>query len=135
MVRNAPAPVDAASGRSPNRHNQELGRKGEELACEHLSARGLVVLSRNWRCRHGELDIVATDGRKLVVCEVKTRSGTGFGAPVEAVTEVKRRRIRRLANAWLAHYRVASCDIRLDVISVLWPPDGAPVLEHFEGAF
>lgn len=135
MVRNVSASHDVASHGHSSGHNQELGRRGEDLACEHLSRNGLVVLSRNWRCRHGELDIVATDGTTLVVCEVKTRSGTGFGPPVDAVTETKRRRIRRLANAWLAHYRVGSCDVRLDIVSVLWPPDGEPVVEHYEGAF
>jgi len=116
------------------RHTR-LGRRGEDLAVEHLQRCGLVVLSRNWRCRHGELDIVATDGRRLVVCEVKTRSGTGFGAPAEAVTLEKQERLRRLANAWLAHYRVGWCEVRMDIVSVLWPPDGRPMVEHLRGAF
>lgn len=112
-----------------------LGRKGEDLAVDHLECCGLVVLSRNWRCRHGELDIVATDGKRLIVCEVKTRSGTGFGAPADAVTVAKQERLRRLANAWLAHYRVGWCEVRMDVISVLWPRDGQPTVEHLRGAF
>src|ERR1700754_1854146 len=58
-----------------------LGRRGEDLAAHYLEQRGLVVLSRNWRCRHGEIDLVATDARLLVVCEVKTRSGTRYGEP------------------------------------------------------
>jgi putative endonuclease len=58
-----------------------LGRRGEDLAVEYLQRRGLVVLSRNWRCRDGELDVVATDRTRLVVCEVKTRSGTATANP------------------------------------------------------
>ena len=59
---------------APRNPAQDLGRRGENLAADYLTERGLVVLSRNWRCRDGELDIVATDGSTLVVCEVKTRS-------------------------------------------------------------
>ncbi|MGH3437415.1 MAG: YraN family protein [Sciscionella sp.] len=114
---------------------KELGRRGEELAVGHLQDQGLVVLARNWRCRHGELDIVATDGRCLVVCEVKTRSGTGFGTPAEAVTPEKRDRLRRLANAWLAHYRIGWCEVRMDIVSVFWPRAGEPSIEHLRGAF
>ena len=62
-----------------------LGRYGEDLAAEHLRRQGLTVLARNWRCARGELDIVARDGSALVICEVKTRRGTGYGHPVEAV--------------------------------------------------
>ena len=76
-----PAPiVDAMAAKD------ELGRRGEDEAVRYLEQRGLVVLSRNWRCRDGELDVVAVDGDRLVVCEVKTRSGTRFGEPAEAVT-------------------------------------------------
>ena len=77
-----------------------LGRYGEALAARYLRERGLTVLERNWRCEHGEIDIVALDGGCLVVCEVKTRRGTGFGEPVEAVTVAKALRLRRLAAAY-----------------------------------
>lgn len=62
-----------------DRHSGLLGKRGEDLAADYLTGAGLVVLSRNWRCRDGELDLVATDGERLIVCEVKTRSGTGTG--------------------------------------------------------
>jgi putative endonuclease len=113
----------------------ELGRRGEDLAVEYLQRRGLVVLSRNWRCRDGELDVVATDRTLLVVCEVKTRSGTGFGDPAEAVTHFKAARIRRITQAWLAAHRVRWCEIRFDVVAVLAPPDGPVSLQHYESAF
>ncbi len=113
----------------------ELGRTGEDLAVEHLTARGLVVLARNWRRREGELDVVATDGDRLVVCEVKTRSGTGYGLPVEAVTRTKAARIRRLAHQWLAESRARWCEVRFDVVSVLLVHGGEPQVEHYEGAF
>ena len=61
-----------------------IGRCGEDEAVRHLQAAGYVVLGRNWRCELGEIDIVARDGDVLVICEVKTRSGLGFGTPLEA---------------------------------------------------
>lgn len=113
----------------------ELGRRGEGIAVEYLEGLGLVVLSRNWRCREGELDVVASERQRLVVCEVKTRSGTGFGAPAEAVTGRKAARIRRVTQAWLAAHQVRWCEIRFDVIAVLCPPDGPVTLQHYEAAF
>ena len=71
------------------RAKDALGRYGEDVAARHLLSEGFVVLDRNWRCDVGEIDIVARDGDTLVVCEVKTRSGTGFGSPLEAVTTVE----------------------------------------------
>ena len=111
------------------------GRRGEDLAARYLESIGLVVLSRNWRCREGELDLVATDGHQLVVCEVKTRSGTGFGGPAEAVTDRKAHRIRRLTRRWRAAYQVGTCQTRYDIVSVLWPPGGTPRIRHLRGAF
>lgn len=112
-----------------------LGRRGEDLAVEYLQQRGLVVLSRNWRCRDGELDVVATDRNRLVVCEVKTRSGIGYGGPAEAVTPHKAARIRRVTQAWLAEHRVRWCEIRFDVVAVLVPPTGPVSVQHYESAF
>ena len=113
----------------------ELGRRGEDIAVRYLEHHGLVVLSRNWRCREGELDLVATDGERLVVCEVKTRSGTGYGEPSEGVTPAKAARIRRVTAAWLRAYRVGWCEVRFDVLAVLCPQDGPVTVEHLQGAF
>ncbi|MBW0105899.1 YraN family protein [Pseudonocardia sp. KRD291] len=115
----------------------DLGRRGEDTAAEYLrDAHGMVVLSRNWRCREGELDIVATDPEyRLVVCEVKTRSGVGFGEPAEAVTERKARRIRRLARAWMAVHHVGWVEIRFDIVAVLMPPGRETTIAHFPAAF
>ena len=93
-------------------------------------ANGYSVIDRNWRCRQGEIDLVARRGRVVVFCEVKTRSSTAFGAPVEAVTRTKQARLRVLAARWLEHSDVAAGEIRFDVASVL---DGQ--LEVLEGAF
>jgi putative endonuclease len=101
------------------------------------------VLARNWRCREGEIDIVARDGDVLVVCEVKTRRDVAFGTPLEAVTPAKAARLRRLTARWLAATREARAaggaggfaDIRFDVVAVLLPRAGAPIVEHLRGAF
>lgn len=113
----------------------ELGRRGEDLAAAHLVARGYTVLARNWRCRAGELDILAADGPRLVVVEVKTRSGTGYGQPAEAVTPAKAFRIRKLARIWLSEHGRRWPEVRFDVVAVLLRPDADPQLEHYEAAF
>lgn len=114
----------------------ELGRRGEEIAAEHLERQGLVVLSRNWRCSAGELDIVATDSISTVVfCEVKTRSGVGFGTPVEQVTMGKRRRIRRLSQMWLSKARLGWMHSQFDVIGILFDAQGRYQITHVREAF
>ena len=114
---------------------QALGRWGEDLAVRHLQAQGLEVLDRNWRCRDGELDVVARDGGALVFVEVKARSGLGYGEPAEAVSPAKARRIRVLAAQWLAEQRPAGrWDLRFDVVSVLRTRD-LPQVQHLRGAF
>ncbi len=119
------------------RTRQELGRWGEDLAAQHLEATGARILSRNWRTRSGELDLVVLepDGT-LVFVEVKTRTGSGFGEPAEAVGRVKAQRIRALACQWLAAERPpGSGDLRFDVVSVL-RARGEPVrLVHLRAAF
>ncbi len=113
----------------------ELGRRGEDVAVDYLREHGLVVLSRNWRCRDGEIDVIATDSVRLVVCEVKTRSSTAFGEPAEAVTFRKATRIRRVTQAWLATHRVRWCEVRFDIVAVLLPPGGQTTVQHYESAF
>lgn len=111
-----------------------LGRYGEDLATEYLESLGLVVLDRNWRCDVGELDVVARDGQTLIVCEVKTRRSERFGAPVEAVSPRKMRRMRILAIRWLDEHEVHAPEIRFDVVGILQPVCGRPVLTHIRGA-
>lgn len=118
----------------PNPHH-ELGRRGEDLAIAYLNGQGLVVLDRNWRCREGELDLILTDGSIVVVCEVKTRAGTGFGAPAEAVDGRKARRIRRLTHLWLSTFRVPWCELRFDILAITWPPHTTPRINHIKDAF
>ncbi len=108
----------------------ELGTLGEHVAERFLVRAGMSVLDRNWRCREGEIDLVLRDGSQIVVCEVKTRTSTHFGDPVEAVTPTKVARLRRLAGRWVqAHAPVAGA-LRLDVVGLLAHPDGSFTVDH-----
>lgn len=115
--------------------NVELGAFGEELAVGHLQERGMVVLERNWRCRHGEVDVIAESGDAVVFVEVKTRTGSGYGTPAEAVTHTKQARIRRLAALWLREQPRGWHTVRFDVVAVLLAPGCEPELTHLEGVF
>jgi len=111
----------------------ELGRRGEELAARFLERAGLVVVERNWRCRHGEIDLVAKDGDELVFVEVKTRSGLGYGHPFEAITPVKLARLRRLAGLWCLAHAGGAASIRIDAVAVVASRSGEPTVEHLRG--
>ncbi len=112
-----------------------LGQRGEELVAAWYTGDGYRVLDRNWRCRSGELDLVLERDRTVVFCEVKTRTSTRFGAPVEAVTRQKQQRLRGLAARWLAETAVAHRDLRFDVASVMLRPGDDPIIEVVHGAF
>lgn len=109
------------------------GERGEALAARFLEAQGLTVLTKNWRCNKGELDLVLTDGRTLVVCEVKTRTSDNYGAPAEAVDDAKAARIRELARRWRVYHDVPHVETRHDIVSVLWPPGEKPKVSHLKG--
>ncbi len=110
-----------------------LGRQGEQMAADYLANAGLDILERNWRCSRGEIDIVAADGRVLVICEVKTRSDVRFGTPLEAITRQKAWRLRRLAALWLVTQHVMFEEIRIDVVGVLRTAPGQFSIEHVRG--
>lgn len=113
--------------------NQALGAYGERLAADHLRELGLEVLDRNWRCRFGELDLVAREGATLVVCEVKTRTGDTHGSPIEAVTARKATRLRRLTASWVEAHELRPSAVRIDVVAVRIPRRGAARVERVTG--
>ncbi|GHD43889.1 YraN family protein [Streptomyces galbus] len=112
-----------------------LGRYGETLAARRLAEAGMTVLERNWRWgRTGEIDIVARDGDVLVVCEVKTRRSGAYEHPMAAVTPEKAARLRGLAEGWIhAHGGAPPGGVRIDLVGVVLPDRGAPVVEHVRG--
>lgn len=111
----------------------EVGRYGEDVAERYLRELGWKVLARNWRCREGELDLIAVDYDVLVAVEVKSRRSTNLGLPQEAVTSAKLARVRRLTGAWLAAQDRSWPGVRIDVIGVLLPEAGAARIEHLRG--
>jgi putative endonuclease len=91
------------------------GARAEEAAMRHLSRAGLVPLVRNWRCRHGEIDLIARDGDTVVFVEVRMRRGPGlFGGAAESITFAKRSRLLAAARLFLSRMREAPC--RFDVM-------------------
>lgn len=113
----------------------ERGAAGEALACRHLEAQGLVVVERNYKCRSGEIDIVARDGDATVFVEVKERHGATHGAGYEAVTRGKRQRIIRAARLYAAAHGVSEDPLRFDVVSIDWEGGDTPRVRHDRGAF
>lgn len=115
------------------RAKDAVGRYGENVAASYLTRAGWSVVDRNWRGPSGEVDIVALDGAELVVVEVKTRTGDGFGHPAEAVTPAKLARLRRLAGQWLDAHDLHPTGVRIDVIAVHASRRGAARVEHLTG--
>ena len=108
---------------------QRFGADGEDAALAWYQQKGYRLVARNWRDgRRGELDLIVRKGRHLVVCEVKSRAGLGFGHPAEAVTRDKQQRIRRLTAAYLRANDVRPASIRFDVACIL--PGSIEVIEH-----
>jgi len=110
-----------------------LGRDGEQAAVDYLESCGFRILDRNWRCADGEIDIVAVERHTFVVCEVKTRSGTRYGTPLEAVGRTKRTRLRRLAVRWLIAHGIRFDQIRIDVVGLLYEGTGGFTIQHIRG--
>ena len=124
-----------ASGRGPRPAGlRGRGDDWERLAEKRLTAAGYRILARNFRARSGELDFVAEEGGVLCFVEVKGRRGSGFGAPGEAVTPEKQRRIFRTAQSWLVRERPGEVPCRFDVVAILEEQDG-PKVEIFRDAF
>jgi len=113
-----------------------VGRFGEQLAAERLTADGFEILERNWRCRDGEIDIVAVEDTTLVFVEVKTRSTVSHGTPAEAVVPAKAARLRRLAARWLIEHKDQHWPVvRFDVVAVVRRGPNGPTVRHLRGAF
>ncbi len=115
-----------------------LGRVGEQLALEHLERLGYRLVTRNYRTRHGELDLIVCDDDTIVFVEVKARRAEGMAGAMESVPPAKRRQVRAMAAAWLAETaeRPRAAELRFDVVGVSVDAQGRLVrLEHLEDAF
>ncbi len=123
--------MDAATPSGPR---AALGRAGEDAALGVYLGKRFRTVARNWRCALGELDLVVERGGLLVFCEVKTRSGSGFGGGYEAVTWLKQRKLRQLAELFLEAHGLRPDRVRFDVASVQMGRRG-PAVDLFEDAF
>jgi putative endonuclease len=96
---------------------QLLGQWGEKVAATHLTAQGYKIVARNWRCRQGEVDIIAKAGSELVFVEVKTRRGRGMGDPEEGLTPHKQRKLLAIAEEYVLAHNL-DVDWRIDLVAV-----------------
>ncbi len=120
---------------TPGASKRSVGSAGEAAAARRYEADGYRVVARNWRCGHGEVDLVVRREGTLVFCEVKTRRGRRFGTPAEAVTRTKQARLRRIAAAFLAQQPGGAATVRFDVVEVRLARDGGISVSRIEGAF
>ncbi|MFQ5585944.1 MAG: YraN family protein [Thermodesulfobacteriota bacterium] len=111
-----------------------LGKRGEEVAADLLKMAGYRVIERNFRCRGGEVDIVALDGKTIVFVEVKTRRSKEFGPPKLAVDGRKQRQLVKAALTYLKEKRLLNTAARFDVVGIVVRDDGHEV-EHIKNAF
>lgn len=122
-------------------NTKRIGDRGEDAAAAYLEATGYRILDRNYRYERAEVDLVcydpgAEDERgEIVFVEVKTRTGMGFGAPEEAVTDEKQAHVVHAAKAYLYERQLEGAPVRFDVVSILLNQDNAPDIEHFRNAF
>ncbi|NLE98478.1 MAG: YraN family protein [Propionibacterium sp.] len=114
--------------------SRALGQHGERVAVQYLESLGFEILERNWRCSHGELDIVAYEQAEhaLVFVEVKTRSGMGFGSPLESITYAKARKLYQLAMLWQRERKRRARTVRVDGVGILLGQD-EPQITHIRG--
>ena len=113
-----------------NHNTRKTGTWYEQKAAEYLKCQGLVILAHNYRCRFGEIDLIARDGRYVVFVEVKARKNANFGLPREAVNYYKQRKIRMVATQYLKSTNKLNTPCRFDVVEIL-----GDEIEHIENCF
>jgi putative endonuclease len=130
-----PEKPDAPSSRGKGHENAGIGSRGEELATAFLERNGLRIVERNFRCKGGEVDIIARDGKTIVFIEVKSRRNLAYGVPQLAVTEFKQRQISKAALTWLSKNSLHDSPARFDVIAILLESSYSHQIEHIRNAF
>jgi putative endonuclease len=112
-------------------HRQAIGRKGEDLAAVFLAEKGFRILARNWRCRAGEIDLIAEKDGRVHFVEVKTRQTRTYGYPEEAVTQKKLQHFAHAVEFWLRGV-APSVPFQLDVLAIFFEPNHRPQIEWFQ---
>lgn len=117
--------ADARSTDGPSRsNNREKGVRGEDLATACLKKEGYRIIERNYRCRHGEIDIIAMDKEDVIFIEVKGRTSDTFGSPEEAIGPAKQKKISKVALRYLQERGLADHSARFDVVAIRFMPQG-----------
>lgn len=113
---------------------QSIGQQGEALAADYLRAKGCTIVTTNWRCQQGELDIVARTGTTLVFVEVRTRRAETNDNAFASVLTTKRKRLIAAVHLYLQAHDLQECDWRVDVIAVALRRRSPPLIEQVEDA-
>lgn len=119
----------------PGPFQLSLGDRGEMAACDFLRAQGYQILEKNYKCKLGEVDLVARRSGRLAFIEVKTRTSDHFGMPQEAVDLTKQEKIFKIAQWYLKEKKIEKAPIAFDVVAVLWKEGEAPDLRLIADAF
>ncbi len=115
---------------------KKLGMQGEKLAAKFLKRRGYKITQRNYKCKLGEIDIVAQQDKTVVFVEVKTRRTKEFGPPQYAITAAKKKQISKAALSYIREKNFTEQSCRFDVIAITFSPESRkPKIEHIENAF
>jgi putative endonuclease len=114
---------------------QYCGQQGEQIAVDYLQRQGYRIQQQNYRCRRGEIDIIAWDGTTLVFVEVKTKGQTAFGAPQAMVDYRKQKTMVRVAMTYVQQHQLQNTALRFDVVAIILPSDGRPEVTHVPAAF
>jgi len=132
-VKGAKAGIRKTCGRVKNREKVLLGQRGEEAACRYLKKQGYNIVARNYRCRSGEIDVIAIIENQIVFVEVKTRHSLHFGSPAEAVSKEKMRHLIICTECFFTFYKqYADLQRRIDVIEILVKDDNRIYINHLK---
>lgn len=118
-----------------HRQNQTLGKQGEAIAVQYLKKQKFTIIEQNFRCKCGELDIVAREGKTIVFVEVKTRKNSAYGPPQLSVTQFKQRQISKAALLYLGRKKIEETNARFDVIAIMLKNNESPQIDHIINAF
>ena len=115
-------------------YKQKLGKKGEDLAEEYLKRKGFLILKRNYRYGHKEIDLIGKDGNTIVFAEVKAARSKSFGAPQQWVNLKKQKNLIEAAYHFIQRENITDCDFRFDVVAISYQ-QGGKVIDHIKNAF
>lgn len=119
----------------PGSFRLSLGERGETAACGFLKTRGYEILEKNYKCKLGEIDVIARRQGRLAFVEIKTRTSVQFGTPQEAVDLRKQEKIFKIAQWYLKEKKMPKSPIAFDVVAILWREGQAPEIRLIADAF